>query len=320
MELSIIITVYNKAEYVARCIESCINQDDCELGKEYELVVVNDGSSDDSLNIIMGFSSSYRNYFTVVNQTNQGLSMARNNGRKYAKGKYIWFVDADDIISKMSVSLIVRASQSQPDIIPIRGAYIDSSDKPRNVIDKDLTTGKDILKKQCWEVCSPFYVYRSNFLLKNDLSFYPGIFHEDDEFTPRVLYYANTATVIDKVLYYIYRVEGSITQIPNVKRAYDYLTVARRLNEFVLNNQENTTLIGVRIMNLASICINNAFSIIVKNSQTEQHMFNKQFNSESDLMKLLWKSNNRKYRLESILFRLFPGNCVGVYKFLKRIR
>lgn len=320
MELSIVITVYNKAEYVARCIESCINQEDCELGEEYELVVVNDGSVDDSLKIITNYSSSYKNSFTVVNQTNQGLSMARNNGRKYAKGKYIWFVDADDIISKMSVSLIVQATLTQPDLIPIRGAYIDNSDKPRNVIDKGVMTGKDILDKQHWEVCAPFYIYSKDFLEKNDLSFFPAIFHEDDEFTPRVLYYANTVSVIDKVLYYIYRVDGSITQMPNIKRAYDYLTVARRLYEFVLDKQESKTPIGAKIINLASICINNAFSIVVMNSQAEQLKFNKFISTESVLIKLLWKSNNKKYRLESVLFLLFPRNSVGVYKFLKRIR
>lgn len=97
MFLSIIIPIYNCEEYLADCLRSCceqsINQTD------YEIICVNDGSTDQSLTIISEFQKKYDNII-LTTQYNQGVSSARNAGLKIAKGNYIWFVDSDDFIKK----------------------------------------------------------------------------------------------------------------------------------------------------------------------------------------------------------------------------
>lgn len=94
--ISLILPAYNVEKYIETCVQSCEQQD---LSKEsYELVIVNDGSTDDTPEIIRTLSVTYSN-IKVVSQQNQGLSMARNNGFKEATGKYIWFIDSDDIIA-----------------------------------------------------------------------------------------------------------------------------------------------------------------------------------------------------------------------------
>lgn len=97
MKLSIIIPVYNTEKYLRKCVESCENQD---VSKdEYEILLINDGSKDDSLRIANELASEYSN-IVVYDQVNSGASATRNNGIKYAKGEYIWFVDSDDYIEK----------------------------------------------------------------------------------------------------------------------------------------------------------------------------------------------------------------------------
>ncbi|BAO76639.1 glycosyltransferase family 2 protein [Winogradskyella sp. PG-2] len=87
---SVIIPLYNKAEYISECLKSALNQ----TFKDYEIVIVNDGSTDNSVSIVETFSSEKIKLF---HQDNQGASKARNNGSSFAKGTYIAFLDADDI-------------------------------------------------------------------------------------------------------------------------------------------------------------------------------------------------------------------------------
>ena len=95
MKLSIIVPVYNVADYLAKCLDSLLAQDLPQ--NEYEIIVVNDGSTDNSVDIAQQYADKYAN-ITLINQANQGLSGARNTGIKQAKGDYIQFVDSDDYL------------------------------------------------------------------------------------------------------------------------------------------------------------------------------------------------------------------------------
>ena len=94
-KLSIIIPVYNVENYVDTCIESLYKQGISEY--EFEVILINDGSTDNSLSIIQEYENKYSN-ITIISQKNQGLSTTRNNGIKLAKGEYLLFVDSDDLI------------------------------------------------------------------------------------------------------------------------------------------------------------------------------------------------------------------------------
>lgn len=100
--VSVIVPVYNSAKYLPKCMDSLLGQG---LGERMEILLVNDGSSDNSLDICNSFSDKHKN-ITVIDQPNQGVSAARNAGIKAARGKYIMFVDSDDSLSKNSVKNI----------------------------------------------------------------------------------------------------------------------------------------------------------------------------------------------------------------------
>ena len=94
-KFSIIVPVYNVESYLAKCLDSIL----CQSYKDYEIIAINDGSTDNSSKILKEYVDKYDNII-VINQENQGLSQARNNGVKEAKGEYIIFADSDDFIEK----------------------------------------------------------------------------------------------------------------------------------------------------------------------------------------------------------------------------
>lgn len=313
MKLTIVLTVYNKEAYLPSAFEALLNQENTHK-EDYEVLVVNDGSTDHSAAVIDEYAQR-DSRVRVLTQANQGLSMARNNGCSEAMGDYVWFVDADDVISKKSVRLIITAMAAQPDVIPIY-ARTDGIDKIRNCITPDAHSGKEVLLSR-WEHCGVFWIMRRDFLINHDLRFLPGVFHEDAEFTPRMLYYAQSVCVVPEVLYVVYRDPNSITQVPRPKRAFDCLTVAQHLNRFVEEKGERGTAIGQVLDYSISVIINNGFSVICQNPLEEQRSFNETFRTKTELLRALKASSHLKYRIEAVLFGLFPGKYVNIYKKMK---
>lgn len=95
MKLSIIIPVYNCEKYLAACLDSCLNQAPYVIGEDYEIVCINDGSSDASLSILESYK---QNGLKIITQQRGGVSKARNRGLSESEGDYVWYVDSDDLI------------------------------------------------------------------------------------------------------------------------------------------------------------------------------------------------------------------------------
>lgn len=318
MKLTIILTVYNKEPYLRRAFEALLSKDGTKE-EDYEVLAVNDGSTDGSADILEEYAAK-DSRVRILTQDNQGLSMARNNGVKAAKGEYVWFVDADDTISAKAVRFICDAAQERPDVIPIY-ARTEGVERVRNAVSPVAKTGKDILLGGHWEQCGVFWVFRKSFLEDNDLQFMPGVYHEDAEFTPRMLYAAQNVKVVPEVLYTVYREQNSITTTPYAKRAFDCLTVAESLSRFVVEKDEVGTVVGRVIDSSASLLINNGLAVIVKNNTEEQKRLNiVLYEKVQLLLRSLESAYQRKYKIEAKLFKLFPKHYVIIYKLLMKIK
>ena len=105
MKLSIIVPVYNVEKYIRLCMESIFKQGLDE--NDYEVIIVNDGTPDKSMEMITDIIVAHQNIH-VINQENQGLSVARNNGIAAAKGEYIQFLDSDDLLIDNSLPYLIR--------------------------------------------------------------------------------------------------------------------------------------------------------------------------------------------------------------------
>lgn len=314
MKLTIVLTVYNKGPYLHRVFNSVLKQQDV-LEGDFEVLVVNDGSTDDSSRIINEYAQQF-SQIRVLTQQNQGLSMARNNGVKEAKGEYVWFVDADDIISANAVHLICKTITFHPDIIPIY-AKTQGYERIRNKIPKDVKSGKDILLSDKWEVCGVFNIFKKKFLLDNDLFFYPGIYHEDTEFTPRVLYKAETAIAIPEVLYFVYKTEGSITEVPKIKRAYDCLFVAESNYKIIEDNNEEGSIVGRALCSRVSKTITSSLNIMKQIDKKEWRNYNMELWRHRHLFNSMEQSKVVRYWVLAKLFKLVPKKYVQLYVFLK---
>ena len=112
MLLSIIIPIYNIEKYIEKCVSSCLQSSQV----SYEIILVNDGTKDGSMDVIRHMSNLPN--ISIINQENQGLSVARNTGLSKAKGKYVWFVDGDDWIEPNSIQLLAaKLNNDTPDVL-----------------------------------------------------------------------------------------------------------------------------------------------------------------------------------------------------------
>tara|TARA_R110001583_G_scaffold83923_1_gene221194 strand:+ start:12029 stop:12556 length:528 start_codon:yes stop_codon:yes gene_type:complete len=155
IELSIIIPVYNVEKYLAECLQSAYNI----TGIHKEIIIINDGSTDNSALIIDDFLSLYPNETVVKTQVNQGVSVTRNVGLKLATGDYILFLDSDDTFEDGAVFELLRYAQKHDlDLRQARATYFGDlptslMPKPAEVLDAPVGSGHSLLKKYC-EVAS----------------------------------------------------------------------------------------------------------------------------------------------------------------------
>lgn len=208
--LSIIIPVYNVEKYIGRCLDSVYNQKvDEEL---FEVIVVNDGTPDNSVSIIQKYVDNHTNC-TLVNQKNQGLSMARNNGFDKSVGDFVWFVDSDDWLIDESIKKVLYYI-GQNKYLVFSSNLIYAYDNPdqnfsERYLDNDLVVGSsDYILNFCLGASQRFIISRK-LMLDNNLAFFPGILHEDGEFGPRLVCAAKQILVLKSPLYMYYQRGGS---------------------------------------------------------------------------------------------------------------
>lgn len=325
MLLSIVVPVYNVERYVRKCILSIINQDD-DLFKGIELIIVNDGTKDKSVEQIQDLVDKYDN-ITLINQENRGLSVARNNGMAIAKGDYVWFVDSDDWLSNDALKILMPYLDHSNDIISFAYTKVTENEKRVEGIFFDEVkslSGKDSFRKRC-EFCTMAQrgVYKKEFMDKNNLTFMPGIYSQDDEFCLRASYLAEKVTLIPHPIYYFLRTMGedhkSIMNSGKPKYGLDYITVVNSLSKFSQERIREEDL-SARFDYHISVLINNGLNAISKCSEEDQMKFCEMYKESVGLSKHLYKSGG-KYLVEALLFSACSyKQMVKVYKFLMKFK
>lgn len=239
-KLSIIIPVYNVEEYIGRCLDSIYNQGIDE--SFYETIIVNDGTLDNSVSVIEPYVDKYINC-RLVNQMNQGLSMARNNGFEHANGDYVWFVDSDDWLAERSINIVLEyISEGRYNLIASNLIY-SYDDESNNYIERKtdndvIITAADYMLNYCIGA-SQRYIINRDLMIKNNLRFYPGILHEDGEFGPRLLCAAGRVLLTHHILYkYYQRGEGSIMGSWKLRNTQNSLIVYQRDIELLQNIED----------------------------------------------------------------------------------
>ena len=316
-KISIVIPVYNTKDWLPRCLESVASQGVPE--EDYEIVIVNDGSTDGSEAVAAEFAAGRPNV-RMLSQPNAGLSAARNAGLAAAGGQYVWFVDSDDRIAPESLPKILAACASGPDVVALGSAREGAACiRPDGYYPAELAgsvmSGRELMRHGLLQsVCSPFYVFRKKFLAGGRFSFFPGIFHEDEEFTPRVLYAAARVAFLPQICYYACAREGSITRKANPKRSYDLLTVAQRLDTVAAGIPEPDRYLFSRQV---TDVLNAAMKISRDYTPEECASLQEKLFENRGLLVHLSRCRIPKFILEGCLLRLFPRHSLRIYRFLQ---
>lgn len=189
LKLSIIVPVYNVEEYLERCIDSLLHQD---LPQEdYEIIIVNDGSTDRSYEIAQRQAANNDN-IVLLTQENLGLSGARNTGLKYVRGEYILFVDSDDFFTPNSIKLLIQTAETNKlDLCFFRTVFEYNDNKQvygeSQHFDENVVYDGNYLMLNGMAISSVWQnLYSSNFLMNTGVLFYEGIIHEDIDFNFRL--------------------------------------------------------------------------------------------------------------------------------------
>lgn len=316
MKISIIIPVYNVEQYVERCIRSCVNQS--VPSTDFQIICVNDGSTDNSLCVIEKLAKEYPN-IEIISQKNRGLSAARNTGMRKAIGEYYMFVDSDDWIADGSlIRIIKKLDLEKPDILCICSTRTDGKNEfaPESFDSEEPLTGPQALAKGL-NPCAPFSIVRSGFIKDNSFKFYEGIYHEDSELTPRMHYSASKISFLNGIIYYYYVNINSIMGKPNPKKSFDLINVVcPSLSLFAKTIPNSDRYI---FDNMISMYFNNACNFICKCEKKSQYEFNKTMAKNTDLLSHLRKSTIKKYNVEGALFKLFPLHILKIYKIIMKL-
>lgn len=251
MKLSYIVTVYNTENMIHRCMSSLFEQG--LNNDEYEILLVDNGSTDHSGAICDDYSDKYDNVRTF-HLENLGAGASRNYGVKVAKGNYIWYIDSDDLIEPNVAQILVNtAIERNVDVLSFdfqlvwENSKLDIIKRQPVIVSCNMT--KEVMSGEEYSLnvgmpsaqwCS---LYRRDFLIENSLSFIEKITYEDQDYTPRAYYLAKRASHIHKMVYNYVQREGSITKRTDQqeRRAGDYLKVCDSLYDFTVKNVKKGT-------------------------------------------------------------------------------
>jgi len=323
MYLSVIIPVYNSEKYLFHCIESILNQ----TFSDFEIILVNDGSKDNSKAICEDYSTKYDeiNTYTIKNS---GSAYARNYGLEKSQGTYVSFIDSDDWIHpNMFEKLISVSYYNETDIVSCNLVNVKANGKEnqeysdcnggyydRKRIIKEIfpfLINSNDLSQHKWPMRMVTKIYNRDFLLRNNIRFANDLkAAQDFVFSVTAMYYSSSFYYLKEEYLYYYRENFESTTHKHLHKAWDnYLSLNNHLrqllidsNEFDFSNQlELSKLHGV----LSSISY--VYRDGNKNSFLEKYKYTKEFASYYDLKDavnhLSWKNIPRKKRIFSFLLK-----------------
>lgn len=229
-KISVIIPVYNTEKYLRRCFDSVIAQD----YKNLEIVIINDGSEDNSEQIINEYKKKYPELISYYKKENSGVADTRNFGIEKAQGDYIMFLDSDDYIDKALLKTLEEYVNKNIDLIKFKLQRVNEEGKTLEIVSGatfEKTTGEDGFNKlYSTDVLldSPcVYLIKKEIFVKNSLKFAVGTEHEDFGLVPFIIVLAQTMVSINFYGYYYVQSDNSITRNENytktIKKAYDAL-------------------------------------------------------------------------------------------------
>ena len=234
-KVSVIVPVYNASKYISKTLNSIIAQD----FDSFEIIVVDDGSTDDSLEIINGCLADCEIPNKVIHQENAGVSVARNVGIDESKGNYLVFIDADDYVSENHLSSLYNGKTDFSLTLYAKK----EGDKLTNLdtYSQDVISTHDFIEMELnMQITFNFFqlMYKADIIRNNNIRFTPGtVYGEDTEFAHKALNYGDEIAINNEVTYYYVQRSDSAINTTEYRR-FDIVEIFEGLAEFYRKNDK----------------------------------------------------------------------------------
>lgn len=276
VKVSVIIPIYNTEEYVKEAIDSVREQ----TLSEIEIIAMNDGSTDGSLEVIEQLAEE-DSRIHVYSQKNQGQSVARNNAIKLATGRYIYFMDSDDVIAPQTLEACYKkCEENKLDFVFFDAEILNKESKlamamtynrSGSVGETEMHAGTVMLQKQLTAknyTPSPcLNLIRTDFFKEQKLNFYPGIIHEDELFSAMLYLQAKRVMYIRQSFFKRrFREASTMTRRFSWRNMNGYLTVSNELLYFKKQkaDKEQTAIIDLLLGQMLDAAVWNAHALPVQ--------------------------------------------------------
>ena len=273
IKISVIVPVYNVEDYLTNCLNSLVNQN----YKQYEIIIINDGSTDNSVSIIENYSKKYPKLIKYYNKSNGGLSSARNYGINKSNGEYLLFVDSDDSLEPDTLNILNNNINNNDILVfnmnvirnKIKLPIYEFNNRINNNIKKYIVANPSACNK----------LIKKEVLTKNHLKFEEGIYYEDLNLLPTLVKYTKNINFINNALYNYYVRNNSI------------------MNE---NNY------NVKQDDIFKVC-NNLYSILNKDYSLEiEYLFIEHLLRNAGLRYIDYKKYDKINMIIDLIKRLYP--------------
>ena len=328
VDISFIIPLYNCEKYIKKCLDSLVNQ----TIENKEIIIINDGSTDSSLEICNNYSKKY-NFIKIINQKNAGQSIARNVGIRLAKGKYIQFVDADDYVDiNCGEKFLKLCEKYNLDII--RGkyhVYDEESDINRDSLDlrsfkyiNKVIKGREYfiesVNEKKYEVTPILGPIKRSLILENDIFFKEGATMEDHEFTMKCLTIKNNINImqLDYDFYTYVKHKGSTTTTPTIKKIEDVIKNCYSMIEYIYSIDSNKEL-NIALKKTVSALFYQATSIYGRLNKNEKKEAKKLFDKKILKFSIENSFDNSKKK-KFIIFKYFHNIFNLIYYIKLKIK
>lgn len=314
-EISIIVPIYKVERQLQRCIDSILNQS----FSNFELILVDDGSPDNCGKICDEYEKK-DNRIKVIHKENGGLSDARNVGLDIAKGKYIAFVDSDDIIHSRMIEILFECiNKSDSDIAQCKFKKFKNLGEVKNDLDNyngtfeeydNKTAIIDMIDNNKINVNSWNKLYKRE--LFETLRFPKGKIHEDEFLTYKLLYNSRKIAYIDEELYYYYQNDNGIMNGSNILKRLDRIEALEERSKFFLENGDND--LYNKSNSALFFALNKLYFIFKRNEQLKKDKENiKKLKGKIKGTSILLENNEYLSSTNSKIVKIINKNNIFIY-------
>jgi len=311
-KVSVIVPVYNAEEYIGATLDSIINQD----FNSYEIIVVDDGSTDQSPEIISEKLTKSTADYRIIRQDNAGVSSARNRGMQEATGEYLVFIDADDYVTGNHLSELYNG-ETDFSMVQFIKKENDKLSTPHRFSTESMTCDEFIKKELRMEMPFNFWqlMYKASIIKENSIRFNPNlIYGEDIDFALRALLYGDEVAISNEATYYYIQHSQSAIKTSEYRR-FEVIEIFENLAEFY-RSQGRDDLARLIVTSRIPKAIFGNMNYFFYNDYDFDEVLSKM--KEMDLLDKLSKfEGDNKFKSKIRLFLLSPKIYYKTWKKLK---